>query len=118
MKTHLMFLSVAFSLSPLAFAKGGAQAEAPTPVDPPAVKNRVQVALLLDTSSSMDGLIDQAKTQLWKVVNTFTEARRHGEPPQVEVALYEYGNQNLSVETQWIRQVQPLTRDLDSLSKS
>jgi len=118
MKTHLMFLSVAFSLSPLAFAKGGAQAETPTPVDPPAVKNRVQVALLLDTSSSMDGLIDQAKTQLWKVVNTFSDARRDGEAPQVEVALYEYGNQNLSVENQWIRQVQPLTRDLDSLSKS
>ena len=29
----------------------------------------VQIALLLDTSSSMDGLIDQAKSQLWKIVN-------------------------------------------------
>jgi len=28
----------------------------------------VQLALLLDTSNSMDGLIDQAKTQLWKIV--------------------------------------------------
>ncbi|HEY8962262.1 MAG TPA: hypothetical protein VIM57_08655, partial [Luteolibacter sp.] len=55
---------------------------------------------------------------LWKVVNTFTDARRDGEAPQVEVALYEYGNNNLSVENQWVRQVQPLTRDLDSLSKS
>jgi len=117
MKTHLMFLSVAFSLSPLVFAKGGAT-DNPPPVDQPAVKNRVQVALLLDTSNSMDGLIDQAKTQLWKVVNTFTDARRDGEAPQVEVALYEYGNNNLSVENQWVRQVQPLTRDLDSLSKS
>src|SRR5687768_18554158 len=109
MKTHLMFLSLAVSLIPPVFAKGAPDGTSP-PVDPPAVKNRVQVALLLDTSSSMDGLIDQAKTQLWKVVNTFTEARRHGEPPQVEVALYEYGNQNLSVETQWIRQVQQIGR--------
>jgi len=118
MKTHLMFLSLAISLIPPVFAKGGAPEGSTPPVDPPAVKNRVQVALLLDTSNSMDGLIDQAKTQLWKVVNTFTDARRDGEAPQVEVALYEYGNNNLSVENQWVRQVQPLTRDLDSLSKS
>jgi hypothetical protein len=38
-------------------------------------ENRIQIAILLDTSSSMDGLIDQAKTQLWKVVNTFIEAK-------------------------------------------
>jgi hypothetical protein len=117
MKTHLKFLSLAVSLIPPVFAKGAPDGTSP-PVDPPAVKNRVQVALLLDTSNSMDGLIDQAKTQLWKVVNTFTDARRDGEAPQVEVALYEYGNNNLSVENQWVRQVQPLTRDLDSLSKS
>jgi hypothetical protein len=40
----------------------------------------------------MDGLIDQAKTQLWKVVNTFIDARRDGAAPFVEVALFEYGN--------------------------
>ncbi|MES2507664.1 MAG: hypothetical protein V4599_13240, partial [Verrucomicrobiota bacterium] len=26
----------------------------------------VQIAILLDTSNSMDGLIEQAKSQLWK----------------------------------------------------
>ena len=35
----------------------------------------VQIAILLDTSNSMDGLIDQAKTQLWNVVNEFVRAR-------------------------------------------
>ena len=35
---------------------------------------RVQLALLLDTSNSMDGLIDQAKSQLWKIVNEFIPA--------------------------------------------
>jgi hypothetical protein len=29
----------------------------------------IQLAILLDTSNSMDGLIDQAKSQLWKIVN-------------------------------------------------
>src|SRR3712207_6933882 len=37
---------------------------------------RVQIALLLDTSGSMDGLIHQAREQLWKVVNAFSRARR------------------------------------------
>ncbi len=80
-------------------------------------KNRIQIALLLDTSNSMDGLIDQAKTQLWKVVNTFIDARRDGEAPFVEVALYEYGNNNNAIENDWVRLVSPMTRDLDTLSR-
>jgi hypothetical protein len=87
------------------------------PVDPSPGKHKVQIALLLDTSNSMDGLIDQAKTQLWKVVNTFIDARRDGEAPFVEVALYEYGNNNQHIGNHYIRQVQPLTRDLDELSR-
>ena len=79
-------------------------------------KNRIQIALLLDTSNSMDGLIDQAKTQLWKVVNTFIDAERNGEAPFVEVALYEYGNNGNAAGNDWIRLVSPLTRDLDDLS--
>lgn len=78
---------------------------------------RVQLALLLDTSSSMDGLIEQAKAQLWKVVNTFIAARKNGKVPHVEVSLYQYGNQGLSAEQNWIQQLQPLTRDLDKVSE-
>ena len=33
------------------------------------------LALLLDTSNSMDGLIDQAKSQLWKIVNELAAAK-------------------------------------------
>ena len=90
-------------------------------VDPPIIdgqdKNRIQIAILLDTSNSMDGLIDQAKTQLWKIVNTFIDAKRDGKAPFVEVALYEYGNNSNAVGNDWIRLVSPMTRDLDSLSK-
>jgi len=81
--------------------------------DPP----KVQLAILLDTSNSMDGLIDQAKTQLWKVVNTFIESKKDGQVPYVEVALYEYGNTGLKPANHFIRQVQPFTRDLDQLSE-
>ncbi len=86
-------------------------------VDPAPPKDKVQIALLLDTSNSMDGLIDQARTQLWKVVNTFVDARRDGVAPYVEVALYEYGNNSINIANNYIRQVKPLTRDLDSLSR-
>lgn len=119
MKTTLpIVLGILAILQPLS-AKGRKDR---TPAsDPPAVQNqiqnKVQVALLLDTSNSMDGLIDQAKTQLWKVVNTFIDARRDGAEPFVEVALYEYGNNNQPVGNNYIRLIQPLTRDLDEVSK-
>jgi hypothetical protein len=101
--THALALAATFvtiiSSQMPAHAKGrrDAPAEDKPAVDAPAKpvvdgKNRIQIALLLDTSNSMDGLIDQAKTQLWKVVNTFIDAERDGEAPFVEVALYEYGN--------------------------
>lgn len=76
----------------------------------------VQVALLLDTSNSMDGLIDQARSQLWKIVNEFAAARRDGRAPELLVALYEYGNNSLGARGGYIRCVVPLSGDLDRIS--
>lgn len=90
---------------------------APKPQDPRPEETKVQIAILLDTSGSMSGLIEQAKTQLWKTVNTFIGAKKGGKVPFVEVALYEYGNDSLKSENSWIREVQPLTRDLDNVSE-
>jgi hypothetical protein len=78
--------------------------------------NKIQVALLLDTSNSMDGLIDQAKSRLWNIVNTLTTLKYNGQAPQVEIALYEYGNDGL-IDENYIRQVTPLTQDLDLVSE-
>lgn len=78
---------------------------------------KVQIAILLDTSGSMSGLIEQTKTQLWKVVNTFISAKQNGQVPFVEVALYEYGNDRISKDVNFVRQIQPLTRDLDQISQ-
>ncbi len=77
----------------------------------------VQIAILLDTSNSMDGLIEQAKSQLWKVVNEFNDAKQEGKTAVVQVALYEYGNSGLSMGNNYIRQVLPFTRDLDKVSE-
>ncbi len=85
------------------------------PVPPPA-RNRIQVALLLDTSNSMDGLIDQAKSQLWKMVNELAKATKEEEAPQIELSLFEYGNDWLSSEAGYIRKVGRLTIDLEWIS--
>ncbi len=78
---------------------------------------RIQIALLLDTSNSMDGLINQAKSQLWTLVGELGEGRKYGKTPIIELALYEYGNSSLSVSKGYIRQVLSLTTDLDAVSE-
>lgn len=77
----------------------------------------IQMAILLDTSGSMEGLIDQAKAQLWRIVNEFITAKRAGKKPVVQVALYRYGTPSLGAETGYIRQLVPLTTDLDKVSQ-
>src|SRR3954471_19366582 len=90
-----------------------AAAEAPAPQDKPLI----QLALLLDTSNSMDGLIDQARSQLWTVVNHLAKTRKDGQTPRLEVALYEYGNDGLAADSGYVRQVLAFTEDLDSVSE-
>jgi hypothetical protein len=80
-------------------------------------KPRIEIALLLDTSNSMDGLINQARTQLWKMVNELEKVRQNGKRPDVYVALYEYGNDGLNAEGGYIRLVQPFTLNLDKISE-
>ncbi len=77
----------------------------------------VQIALLLDTSSSMSGLIEQAKSQLWKIVNELNNAEHSNQTPNLEIALYEYGNSRLAQSTGYIEQVVPFTRDMDLVSE-
>ncbi|MEM7577741.1 MAG: vWA domain-containing protein [Planctomycetota bacterium] len=76
----------------------------------------IDVALLLDTSNSMDGLIHQAKSQLWTIVQRFAQAEKHGQPPRLRVALFQYGNTNLPAAEGYLQQVVPLTDNLDELS--
>jgi hypothetical protein len=78
----------------------------------------VDVAILLDTSNSMDGLIKQAKSQLWTIVQQFAKAKKNGQTPILRVALFEYGNTRLPASEGYIRQVVPLTDDLDKLSEA
>lgn len=80
-------------------------------------QSNIKVALLLDTSNSMDGLIDQAKSQLWEIVNELSYAKYGGENPELKIALYEYGNDGLESSDNYIRKVLDFSNDLDLISK-
>ncbi len=84
----------------------------------PASKHpKIQVAILLDTSGSMDGLIDQTRNQLWEVVNEFSNSKKNGVIPILEVALYEYGNDGNSKLSGYTRKLNGFTRELDKVSE-
>ena len=79
--------------------------------------SNIKVALLLDTSNSMDGLIDQAKAQLWDIINELSYAKYGGKNPNLSIALYEYGNDGLESSDGYIRRVLNFSDDLDLISK-
>ncbi|OZG72806.1 hypothetical protein BTA51_14670 [Hahella sp. CCB-MM4] len=79
---------------------------------------KIQVAILLDTSNSMDGLIDQTRNQLWEMVDEFSKAKQNGITPILEVAVFEYGNDGLASQNGFIRQVTGLTQELDRVSEA
>lgn len=81
-------------------------------------ENLIQVALLLDTSGSMEGLIEQAKSQLWQILNNLGQAKRNGTGPKIEIALYQYGNEGVSAEAAYIQQLLPFTSDVDAVSEA
>ncbi|QQS36762.1 MAG: VWA domain-containing protein [Ignavibacteriales bacterium] len=83
----------------------------------PAKKNSIQLALLLDTSNSMDGLIDQAKSQLWKIVNELATSKKNGHSTDLYVALYEYGKDAIPSNEGHLRNIVPFTQDLDKISE-
>ena len=84
---------------------------------PTVEKHQIRVALLLDTSNSMDGLINQAKAQLWEIVNELSYAKCGTAKPNLQIGLYEYGNDGLSSHEGYIRQVIGFTDDLDAISE-
>ncbi|QQE10145.1 VWA domain-containing protein [Planctomycetota bacterium] len=87
------------------------------PTPPSKDRPNMQLAILLDTSNSMDGLINQAKSQLWTIINQCSKASYNGQVPNLTIAVFEYGNDRLPATEGYIRQVLPFTNDLDAVSK-
>ncbi len=89
------------------------------PKKDPQAQGKIQVAILLDVSNSMDGLIEQAKAQLWNMVSVMGKAKCANDlPPQIEIALYEYGRSSNNVKKGYVQQISGFTTDLDQVSKN
>ena len=85
----------------------------------PVVAPKIQAAILLDVSNSMDGLIEQAKAQLWNMVSTMGKAQCEGNvSPTIEIALYEYGRTTNDAKQGYVKQINAFTNDLDLVSKN
>ncbi|HVF95734.1 MAG TPA: vWA domain-containing protein [Flavisolibacter sp.] len=112
---------VAFGIFFFAFQNKKQQAplsHSPLVASKSTVVPKIQVAILLDVSNSMDGLIDQAKAQLWNMVSVMGNAKCNGATPQIEIALYEYGSPRNNEKAGFVKQLSAFTTDLDSLSKN
>jgi len=115
MKNNTLYLTLGIvtilSLIPLTATQG----HPPITVDVKCVRaipRDVDIAICLDTSGSMSGLIESAKQKLWAIVNELANAKP---TPRLRVALYHYGNDGLNMETGWVKQLSPLTDDLDRI---
>jgi len=78
---------------------------------PVATTPLIEIAILLDNSGSMSGLIDQARARLWSIVSSLARTAKGGKSPDLRVALYQYGNPGMAI-------LVPLTDDLDAVSKA
>lgn len=76
-----------------------------------AARSHVDVVIALDTSNSMDGLIDAARQKLWDIVNELATAKP---TPILRVGLVSFGNDGYQ-EDGWTRIDVPLTDDLDTV---
>ncbi|MBI3099507.1 MAG: VWA domain-containing protein, partial [Planctomycetes bacterium] len=87
----------------------GVGTPAPATADP---GKPVDLAICLDTSGSMDGLIDAARRKLWDITNELATAKP---TPRLRVALLTYGNDGHNAETGWVRVDHSFTEDLDAI---
>jgi hypothetical protein len=104
-------LALAFSLSAAASQDPIATHAAPLP-NTNGVQN-IDLVVCLDTSGSMERLIDSARGRLWDVVNRLHEAAPEA---TIRVGLLSYGSpQGSRADQGWVVQRSGLTTDLDSV---
>jgi len=74
----------------------------------------IDIAICLDVSSSMNGLIDAARDRIWSIVSDLASA----EPtPDLRLALITFGHNSYERERGWVRLDCDLTDDLDLVSQ-
>lgn len=86
-----------------AAAPSPSPASAPTPAKP-----LIEVAFVLDTTGSMGGLIEGAKTKIWSIANELVSAKPS---PEIRIGLVAYRDRGDS----YVTQVHDLSADLDAV---
>lgn len=74
----------------------------------------IDLAICLDISGSMDGLINQARQNLWSVVNDLATLKP---APTLRVALLTYGCTTHDAQRGWVKVETDFTTDLDLVSQ-
>jgi hypothetical protein len=74
----------------------------------------IELAICLDVSGSMSGLINSARAKLWAIVNDLALAKP---TPRLRVALLTFGHSTYPQEKGWVRVDADLTDDLDRISQ-
>jgi hypothetical protein len=102
--------ALVLALAVVVLARPGSAQDAGKPDSQKA--KEIDVVICLDTSGSMDGLIDSAKNKLWDIVNELAKIKP---APNLRVGLYSYGNDGYDASIGWIKKDLDLTNDLDML---
>ncbi len=108
-----IFLTLAFGF----FASTYSNAQDNSIEQNPQNQRKIQMAILFDASGSMNGLLSQAKSRIWNIVNELTTMQYEGSTPIIEIALYSYGNDSHPSSNNFIKQLVPLSADLDLISE-
>src|SRR5262245_4574604 len=107
-KTRRGFGAIVIALAVWAVGAG----LAPAAAEPANTGKSIDLAICLDVSNSMDGLIGSAKAKLWDIVN---DLARIQPTPNLRVALFSYGNDGYDPKVGWVRKDLDLTTDLDAV---
>jgi Mg-chelatase subunit ChlD len=111
MKTNLLGIAlVAATVSAVALyptVRGAGTIDNPDPVAHQAA-SKIEVVFVLDTTSSMSGLIDAAKEKIWSIATTMAQAAEH---PEIHMGLVAFRDRGDA----YVTQVVDLSPDLDSM---
>jgi len=81
------------------------------PVVPPVGDHRIEVVFVLDTTSSMSGLIQAAKEKIWSIATTMASAQQN---PDIRMGLVAFRDRGDA----YVTRVFDLSEDLDSMYAS
>ena len=85
------------------------------PVEVTSTTRHIDVVVAIDTSGSMEKLMDSVRVKLWDIVN---EVDRRDPDAELRVGLVAFGSPAYGSESGYVRIVSPLTDDLDSIYTS